>query len=332
VSCVEDKMVQQALRIVLEEIYEHDFYECSYGFRPGRSPHDALRALDRMVMSGVGNWILEADIQAFFDSVDRAALMEMLRRRVADGRLLRLIGKCLHVGVLDGEEYTEPDVGTVQGSSLSPLLGNIYLHYVLDEWFEKEVRPRLRGRAQLIRYADDFVIGFERRDDAQRVMQVVGKRMERFGLRLHPEKTRLIPFERPSAGASKGTGTFDFLGFTLYWRKTRRGIWVPGMRTRKARLRRAVQAIHEYCRGHRHAPVEEQHQRLRQRLQGHYNYFGVNGNIHALRRLACMAERAWHKWLNRRSQRAKMTWERFSKGLLRAFPLPTVAIRVRLWT
>ncbi len=182
ISALEDKIVQDAVREVLEAIYEQDFLDCSYGFRPGRSAHDAVRALDRAVYQGKVSWILEADIVSFFDSLDRTKLKEMLQIRVADGSLLRLVGKCLHVGVLDGEEYSEPELGTTQGSVLSPLLGNIYLHYVLDVWFERDVKPRLRGAATLIRYADDFVIGFERHDDAVRVLEVLGKRMERLAM------------------------------------------------------------------------------------------------------------------------------------------------------
>jgi group II intron reverse transcriptase/maturase len=332
VSCVEDKVVQQAVRDVLETIWEQDFLDCSYGFRPRRGAHHALRALDRMAMSGGANWVLEADIRSFFDSVDRKALMEMLRRRVADGRLLRLVGKCLHVGVLEGEDYSEPELGTAQGSVLSPLLGNIYLHYVLDEWFEQEVLPRLGGRARLIRYADDFVIGFERKDDAERVMRVLPQRMGRYGLELHPDKTRLVPFERPAKGQpeNRRSGTFDFLGFTVYWRRALRGHWVLGMKTRKSRLRKAVRALHDFCRSHRHEPMDEQHRGLRQRLHGHFNYFGVNGNSASLHRLATAANVAWHKWLNRRSQRRGMTWERFNQ-LLHAYPLPAPHIRVQLW-
>jgi group II intron reverse transcriptase/maturase len=332
ISCTEDKVVQAAVREVLEAVYEPIFREVSYGFRPGRSAHDALRALDRMLLSGV-KWIVEADIESFFDSIDRSMLMEMLRARVADGSLLRLIGKCLHVGVLDGEEFSEPEEGTVQGSVLSPLLGNVYLHHVLDLWFERDVQPRLQGKAYLIRYADDFVIGFEREDDAKRVMEVLGKRFERFGLRLHPEKTRLLPFERPRQGSTggKGPATFDFLGFTHYWRKSRSGRWVPGIKTRTARLRRAIKAVADFCRSHRHKPVKEQHAALTRRIVGHFNYFGVNGNFRSLELLVREAERAWHKWLNRRSQRARLSWERF-KAVLRVFPLPEPRIRVQLWT
>lgn len=331
ISCTEDKVVQAAVREVLEAVYEPIFREVSYGFRPGRSAHDALRALDRMLLSGV-KWIVEADIESFFDSIDRSMLMEMLRARVADGSLLRLIGKCLHVGVLDGEEFSEPEGGTVQGSVLSPLLGNVYLHHVLDLWFERDVQPRLQGKAYLIRYADDFVIGFEREDDARRVMEVLGRRFERYGLRLHPDKTRLLPFERPDGGASEGKGpaTFDFLGFTHFWRKSRTGRWMPGLKTRTARLRRAIKAVADFCRSHRHEPVKEQHASLKRRIVGHFNYFGVNGNLRSLALLVRGAERVWHKWLSRRSQRAHLSWERF-RDLLRDFPLPRPRIRVRLW-
>lgn len=194
ISAFEDKLVQDAIREVLEAIYEQDFMDCSYGFRPKRRAHDAIRTLDRIVHQGKVNWILEADIVSFFDSLDRKKLKEMLKVRVADGALLRLIGKCLQVGVLEDVELSTSESGTAQGSVLSPLLGNVYLHYVLDLWFEQEVKPRLRGRATLIRYADDFIIGFEQEDDARRVMEVLGRRLGRFGLALHPDKTRLLPF------------------------------------------------------------------------------------------------------------------------------------------
>jgi len=332
ISTFEDKIVQDAVREVLEAIYEQDFLDCSYGFRPGRGAHDALRALNRAVFRGEVNWVLEADIRSFFDSVCRASLLEMLRQRVADGSLLRLVGKCLHVGVLDGEGYSEPDEGTAQGSVLSPLLGNIYLHHVLDRWFETTVKPRLNGKALLIRYADDFVIGFERRDDAERVMRVLGKRMGRYGLTLHPDKTRLLPFERPSRDQRGGQGpaTFDFLGFTLYWRRTRSQRWQMWCKTRRARLARAISAVHRWCRRHRHLPVKDQHAALTRRLRGHYNYFGVNGNHSSLKVLAEHARRSWFRWLRRRSQRSRLNWERY-QDLLRDFPLPPPRIAVQLW-
>ena len=332
ISAFEDKVVQDAGREVLEAIYEQDFLGCSYGFRPGRSAHDAVRTLEQMVHQGEVRWIFEADIVSFFDSLDRTELKKRLEVRVADGSLLRLIGKCLHVGVLDGEAVLEPELGTVQGSVLSPLLGNVYLHYVLDRWFETEVKPRLRGKATLIRYCDDFIIGFEREDDAWRVRAVLEKRLGRFGLTLHPDKTRLLPFWRPSTTQHSGQGpaSFDFLGFTFYWRRTRTGHWRMGCKTRRASLRRAKQAIYDWCRRHRHQPVKAQHAALGRRLRGHFNYFGVNGNFPSLLRLVEATKRAWYKWLCRRSQRTRLTWERFT-DLLRQMPLPRPRITVRIW-
>ena len=332
ISATEDKVVQNAVREVLEAVYEQDFLDCSYGFRPGRSAHDAVRALTRAVDVGEANWILEFDVTSFFDSVRRSQLMEMLQERVADGSLLRLIGKCLHVGVLDGEIFTEPSEGTVQSSTLSPMLGNVYLHTALDRWFAEEVRPRLRGKATFIRFADDGVFGFERQDDAERVQAVLSKRMERFGLTLHPEKTRLLDFRKPSRSRGEGRSatTFDFLGFGWYWRRTRAGSWAVACKTRRARLARAIQRVYAWCRENRHLPVQQQHATLVRKVRGHLNYFGVNGNIHSLRRFVHQAKRSWFKWLNRRSQRARLNWERF-EDLLGDLPLPKAQIVVNIW-
>jgi group II intron reverse transcriptase/maturase len=332
ISTIEDKVVQNALTMVLEVLYEPVFLDCSYGFRPGRSAHDALRTVNAACMRGEVSWVLEADIASYFDSIDRKKLMEMLRQRANDESFLRLVGKCLHVGVLDGEEYTEPEVGTAQGSALSPMLGNIYLHHVLDVWLDREVKPQLRGKACLVRYADDLVIGFERREDAEKVMAMLHQRMAEYGLRLHPEKTRLVPFERPPRrqDGGKGPGTFDFLGFTLFWRRTRKGTWGQNFRTRKARLQRAKVALNDFCRRHRHEPVKEQHASLCRRISGHMNYFGVNGNHDSVAQLVRAAERIWRKWLRRRSQRTRLNWQRF-KDLLKAFPLPSPSIKVQLW-
>ena len=214
ISCTEDKVVQGALTTLLTAIYEPVFLDCSYGCRPNRSAHDAIKTLHGSA-SGEVAWILEADIEGFFDNIDRKKLIDELKKRIDDESLLRLVGKCLHVGVMDGEAYTEPDVGTTQGSALSPLLGNVYLHYALDEWFAGEVVPRMRGEAKLIRYVDDFVIAFEYKEDADRVLRVLPQRLDRYGLRLNPEKTRLVPFRRPRDGDDgAGPSTFDFLGFT----------------------------------------------------------------------------------------------------------------------
>jgi group II intron reverse transcriptase/maturase len=333
ISCIADKVVQGALCDVLEAIYEPVFFDGSYGFRRERSAHDALRALNRVLRDEEVSFLLEADIVSFFDSIDRKMLMEMLRERVVDTSFLRLVGKCLHVGILDGSEFSEPEEGTVQGSSLSPMLGNIFLHHVLDQWFEHDVRPRMRGRAHLIRYADDFVITFELEEDAKRVAAVLPKRFERYGLSLHPDKTRLLPFSRPPRDQDEGKGpsSFDFLGFTHFWRRSRRGRWVTGLKTRTARLRRAVTAVADFCRRHRHKPVKEQHAGLKRRLVGHFNYFGVNGNIRSLVMLVHETQDIWRKWLRRRSQRTRLTWARFKATILRAFPLPSPKIRIQIW-
>jgi group II intron reverse transcriptase/maturase len=333
VSTIEDKVVQGAVREVLEAIYEQDFRKCSYGFRPGRSAHDALRAVNKMSFTGNIAWILEADIKSFFDSLVRAKLLEMLQERVADGSLLRLVGKCLHVGVLEGERYMQPGEGTVQGSVISPLLGNVYLHHVLDRWFEDEVRGQLAGNAQLIRYADDFVIGFARLDDAEKFLALLKARFAAYGLTLHDEKTRLVAFRRPprSQTEGKGPGNFDLLGFTVHWRRGRGGRWVLGMKTQRSRYQRSVRTISELCRSQRHDSLERQHDALSQRLRGHYGYFGVNGNVGRLEQIYRATEKVWFKWLRRRSQRARrLTWERFRK-YLEAHPLPQPRITVQIW-
>ncbi len=333
ISCFEDKIVQQALSEVLASVYEQDFRDCSYGYRPGRSAHDALRTLNRVVMNGEAKVILESDISSYFDSLDRSKLMEFLQERIPDGSITRLVGKCLHVGVLDGEEFSTPDRGTAQGSCLSPLLGNLYLHHVLDEWFEVEIRPRLRGRAVLIRYADDFIIGFERLEDAERVRAVLGKRLGKYGLTLQPDKTRLVPFERPSQAQTKGKGpgVLELLGFTWYWRRASSGRWVLTCKTRRDRLKRSIQAFYRLCRRHRHWPIPEQHADLVRRIRGHINYFGISGNGNSVSRLTTAVMLAWYKWLNRRSQRSRLTWERYYHGLLRQYPLPQPRIVTSIW-
>lgn len=332
IPCTEDKIVQGALAELLGAIYEEDFLPCSYGFRCGRSPHDAIRALKQAMDGEQVGAVLEADVQSFFDSVDRSKLQEMIQRRIPDGRIKRLIGKCLHVGILDGEEFSRPEEGVVQGSALSPLLGNIYLHHVIDLWFEQEIKPGLRGYAQLVRYADDWVILFEIPEEAEKVKAEMLQRLAEYGLRAHPDKTRTVLFRPPGGDlpGGKRPGTVDFLGFTMYWGKTRRGNWSVAFRTRGARFRRAARNVYDWCRRQRHQPITEQHRMLRAKLQGHYNYYGVNGNYHALDRLRYWAEKHWFKWLNRRSQRASYEWEGF-KQLLRIFPLPRPRIMVQIW-
>ena len=277
--------------------------------------------------------IFEADVKSFFDTVHRRTMVEMLEERIADKSFMRLVGKCLHVGVLDGQVFTRPDEGTVQGSIISPMLGNIYLHNVLDKWFEQQVKQRLTGNATLIRYCDDFIICFERMDDAKRVKGVLNRRFEKYHLSLHPDKTRLINFRRPPLDqkGGKGPGNFDFLGFTVYWRRNYKGPgWHVTARSRKARLGRAIQSAYDFCRSHRHKSVAVQHKALVSRIRGHFGYFGVSENQKSLRELVYWASKAWHKWLNRRSQRARLNWGRF-QDMLKDYPLPRPKVYVNLW-
>jgi RNA-directed DNA polymerase len=281
----EDKVLQRAVVTVLETVYEQDFLDCSYGFRPGRSAHQALTAVWQQTMAMGRCWIVEVDIRKYFDTLDRAHLRELLKRRVQDGVLLRLIGKWLNAGVLEDGNLTFPEAGTPQGGVISPLLANVYLHYVLDVWFEREVKPRLRGRAFLVRYADDFVMGFACEEDARQVLDVLPKRFGRYGLTLHPDKTRLVPFCRPNQQPRRGTsagdsepGSFDLLGFTHYWGRSRQGFWVVKRKTAHGRLSRALRMIAQWCRLHRHDPIGEQHRTLSQKLRGHFAYYGITGN------------------------------------------------------
>jgi RNA-directed DNA polymerase len=325
----EDKVLQRAVVMVLESVYEQDFHDCSYGFRPGRSAHQALAALWRQLMAMGGGWMVEVDIRKFFDTLDHTRLRELVQRRIRDGVLLRLIGKWLSAGVLEGDVQTIPERGTPQGGVISPLLANVYLHYVLDEWFERDVKPRLAGRAFLIRYADDFVMPFSHEADARRVLEVLPKRFAKYGLTFHPDKTRLVPFRRPSqppgsAAAGPQPGTFDLLGFTHYWGRSRRGGWVVQRRTSSSRFSRALKTIAQWCRRHRHRPVAEQHQTLSQKLRGHDAYYGITGNYRALARLRYVVGRVWRKWLARR-RAGPLPWAAFGR-LLQRYPLPAARV------
>jgi RNA-directed DNA polymerase len=324
----EDKVLQRAVAILMEAVYEQDFLDCSYGFRPGRSAHQALGKLRDTLMEMGGGWTLEADISNYFGSIDHGHLRAVLQQRIGDGVVLRLIGKWLNAGVMEEGKLSYPEAGTPQGGVVSPMLANIFLHTVLDTWFENEVKPRLRGRAVLVRFADDFVIAFEREDDARRVHDVLPKRFGKYGLTLHPDKTRLVPFRRPpyskdtgGTGKGSGQGTFDLLGFALYWARSKRGYWVIQLKTSRSRLTRTLCRLNEWCRRNRHQPVREQWSKICRFLVGHFAYFGVVGNQGRL--LACRhaAYRIWRSWLNRRSQRARVTWAKM-KLLHERYPLP----------
>jgi RNA-directed DNA polymerase len=325
----EDKILQKAVAMALEAVYEQDFLSCSYGFRPGRSAHNALQAVWNQMMKLGGGWVLEADIEGFFDSVDHTKLREIFSQRVSDGVLIRLIGKWLKAGVLEEGVVHHPEAGTPQGGVISPLLANIYLHEVLDVWWARDVQPRMRGRAELVRYADDFVLVFETEEDARRVEAVLSKRFEKYGLKLHPEKTRLSKFERPDSRPSGGDGgaslSFDLLGFTHFWGKSRKGSWVVKRKTMSARLSRTLKRISMWCSVNRHLPMKEQHAALSRKLRGHDAYYGITGNARALSLLRLLVRRIWQKWLNRRSWKTALTWTRMNR-LLEVFPLPPARV------
>jgi group II intron reverse transcriptase/maturase len=316
----EDKVLQRAVVMVLEAVYEQDFLDCSYGFRPGRSAHDAVSAVREGVMSlGGGGFVIEADIRDCFGAIPHAVIREILGQRVRDGVLTRLIGKWLNAGVLEGGSIKRSSTGTPQGGVISPLLANIVLHSVLDVWFEDMVKPKLRGRGFLVRYADDFVLIFENRYDAERVYGVLPKRFAKYGLTLHPEKTKLLDFRRPSAGGA--SESFDFLGFTNHWALSRRGHWVVKRRTAPKNLRRALRAVSDWCRRHRHLPTPVQHRILCRKLLGHCGYFGITGNHFCLVQFRAGMLRHWRRWLGRRSNAAPKSWAWWYRFCER-YPLP----------
>ncbi len=306
IPSIEDKVLQRAVVMVLEPIYEQDFLPCSYGFRPGRSAHDALAHLRAGLVEMGGGWVLDVDIKDFFGTLCHAQLREILSQRVRDGALTRLIGKWLTVGVLEDGSVKRSTKGTPQGGVISPLLANIYLHTVLDTWFEREVQPRLRGSSFMVRYADDVAIAFSDEEDARRVLAVLAKRLAKYGLALHPEKTKLVDFRRPPVGNAE---TFDLLGFTHFWARSRKGYWVIKRKTSASRLRRALRAISVWCQRNRHLPIKIQHAMLVRKLRGHCAYFGITGNSQALNSFRRELIRSWKKWLGRRSNSRRPTWE-----------------------
>jgi group II intron reverse transcriptase/maturase len=325
----EDKLLQRAVVMLLEPIFEVDFSDGSYGFRPRRSPHKALAAVWNYAMAGRGGWILEVDIRKFFDTLDHHHLRTFLQQRVRDGVINRLLGKWLSAGIMEDGNLSYAESGSPQGGVISPLLANVYLHYVLDLWFEHDVQPRLRGCAQIVRFADDFIIVFEHESDARRVLDVLPKRFEKHGLTIHPDKTKLIDFRRPT-GSTSSLGrhpvrSFDFLGFTHYWDRSRRGNWVVKRKTMSTRLTRAVRAVDDWCRKHRHLPVRDQHAKLSQKVRGHYAYYGITGNARALECFLYLVTRLWQRWLSRRHRKRTMTWTRFTQ-LLDRLPLPAIRI------
>jgi group II intron reverse transcriptase/maturase len=324
VPTIEDKVLQRAVTMVLEAVYEPLFSSGSYGFRPGRSARQAAQDLWSTLMKFRGGWVIEADIESFFDSLSHTKLRSILDQRVRDGVLRRTIDKWLKAGVLDGVQRSYPRSGTPQGGVVSPILANIYLHAVLDEWFATDVVPRLKGEAHLVRYADDFVLVFRDGQDAHLVFELLRERFAEYDLKLHPDKTRLLRFEPPSGSTRENRDeprSFDFLGFSHHWARSRKGFWVVKQRTAPSRLTRSLHRISDWCQRHRHRPVVDQHRHITRYLRGHDAYFGIPGNYRALERLRYCVARIWRRSLDRRSQKASMNWDRFQR-LLARYPLP----------
>ena len=324
---IENKVLERAVVMLLEPIYEQDFKYFSYGFRPGRSAHEALSCIWSQCQRHGIKWILDVDVRKCFDTIKHEHLGALLDLRVRDGVLRRLIGKWLKAGVLDRGRVIYPGEGTPQGGVISPLLANIYLHYVLDCWYNESVKPRMKGRTFLVRFADDFIIGFENKADAEKVYRVLFQRFEKYGLRLHEEKTRLVAFGRPEAAGlppeddGPGPGTFDFLGFTHYWGKDRQGRWVIRRCTARKRLGRSLKAISKWCRKNLHEPLREQVEVLGRKLKGHFGYYGITGNYDALWRYKQAVIGIWRKWLARRGDPQGMPWTRMRR-LLAFYYLP----------
>lgn len=324
IPALEDKIVQGATVRLLNAIYEADFLDCSYGSRPGRSPHQALDELDRVLFRESISSVLELDIKSYFDSIVRKHLVEMIERRVSDGSILRLLGKWINVGVIEEGRLLKTEAGVGQGQVISPFLANVYLHHVLDRWFEDEVKPRLKGKAFLVRYVDDGVICFQNAEDAQKVLTVLEKRFSNYGLTLHPEKTRLVKFGRVALDEAerlgKAPGVFDFLGFTHIPERGRRGFYRPGVKTMRKRLKRGLKEVGRWCKIHRHDTIGTQQQTLNAKLRGHYQYYGRSSNHQGLWRFYRLICHIWRKWLNRRTRGTPMSWDTFH-ALLSRHPL-----------
>jgi group II intron reverse transcriptase/maturase len=320
IPAFEDKIVQKAVEMILSAIYESNFYDFSHGFRSGHNQHMAIRELQENCRKNNTNWIVSADITGLFDNIDHGYLRELLKLRVNDGGIIRLIGKWLNAGVMEEGRFYRSDSGTPQGGVISPVLSNIFLHYVLDDWFVREVQPRMKGRSFLIRFADDYITGFELESDAKRALEAMKKRFDRFGLELHPDKTKLLFFGRPTHknGKANQLGTFDFLGFTFYRGISRRGNWVIMKKTAQKRLSRFHKMVWDWCKKNRHKSLQDQYATLCSKLRGYYQYFGVICNYKAIARARYYTRRSWRYWLCRRSHKGKIKYE----DLENQYPLP----------
>ncbi|MCC5907110.1 MAG: group II intron reverse transcriptase/maturase, partial [Balneolaceae bacterium] len=320
---VGDKVLQGAVTRILTPIYEQLFYPNSYGFRPGKSQHQALEVLFKEVSFNGKYYIIDADMANYFGSIDHGQLRSFLDLRIKDGVVRCMIDKWLKAGVLEDGRIEYPQEGTPQGGVISPLLSNIYLHYVLDEWFIEVIQPRLKGNSALIRFADDFLLLFDNKQDAERVMKVLGKRLGKYGLTLHPEKTKLVEVNNRDRSTPS---TFDFLGFTHYLGKSRKGKRILKRKTSRKKLKASLQRLNQWMKANRHKPVEQFISELNRKLQGHYGYYGITFNFPGLKHYHHCARRQLHKWLNRRGGKSKWCWEMYTGELLEQYPLKSPRI------
>lgn len=332
IPTIEDKLLQKAVVMVLDPIYELEFHNFSFGFRTGKSQHQALEYLWQGIMGSDIQWIIDLDIRKFFDTVKHEILRQLLRIRVRDGVITRLVGKWLKAGVLEDGSISYSDEGTPQGGTVSPLLSNIYLHEALDKWYVNVVRPRIRGRSIMVRYADDAILGFEKKEEATKVLQALEKRFAKYGLELHPQKTRIVYFGKPKDNGKESRngprpGSFDFLGFTHYWGKSHKGHWAVKRKTAGKKFREKLRNMNEWCKEHRHHPLKYQYEKICQKLKGHYAYYGITGNMRGLQKYLNQVRRIWKKWLSRRSWRGnRLNWEKYSTLLKELFPLPPARV------
>ena len=331
IPALEDKIVQKAAAMILTAIYEQDFLDCSYGYRTGKGAKDAVSDLVFQLQYGQFGYIVEADVKSYFDSICHDKLIAMLEKRINDRSFMRLISKWLKAGILEPDGYVKhPVTGTPEGGIVSPVLSNLYLHVVLDEWFQDVVKPRMKGRAIMCRYADDWVCAFQYREDARRFYNVLPKRLGRFNLEVEPSKTKIIRFSRFHPSRKRGR-TFTFLGFEFYWFKDRNGIVRAKRRTAPVKQRAAVQRVRAWLKASRHLPKKQFFKALRQKLIGHYNYYYVRGNSRAVWSFYYEVIKDAKKWLNRRSQRKSYTWEKFRRVLeYTKIPLPRLTEKRRL--
>lgn len=324
----EDKILQRAVVMLLEPIYEEAFHDFSFGFRPGKSPHHALEyLLDQCYRQEVA-YILDVDVRKYFDTIDHGHLREILNARVRDGVIRPLIDKWLKAGVWEeGCVYT-PETGSPQGGVISPLLSNIYLHTILDDWYVTEIKDRLEGKSFLVRYADDFVMGFSSKSDAESFQEKLKERFACYGLEIHPTKTRLVRFKRPGKYARESEPTpesFDFLGFTHYWGTSRKGNKVVQRKTSGKSFGRSLKAIRDWGWKSRHLPLRQQQEQINRKLTGHYGYYGITGNTRSLNNLRFEVQKKWRNWLGRRTRKGRKNWDAFN-ALLRNYPLVTPRI------